>query len=259
MKISGIYKIQSVIKPERCYIGSAVNIKNRWGSHLCDLRKNRHENGRLQNHYNKYRETDLIFSILLGCEKDDLIKTEQYFIDSYNPYFNICKNAGNTLGRKHSEETKGKYRIMRKGIKPCKKCLDNSVLTNKGKRLTEEHKSKIRISHIGKGHTEEIKKILSQKHKGKILSKEHREKIRLAGIGRKPSEETRKKLSASNMGHIISDETKHKISLANIGRVVSNEVKERISKSQKGKIISKETKDKMKVAAFLREAKKRAS
>ena len=29
MKISGIYKIESKIKPERIYIGSAVNIGNR--------------------------------------------------------------------------------------------------------------------------------------------------------------------------------------------------------------------------------------
>jgi hypothetical protein len=36
-KISSIYQIQSKIKPERIYIGSAVNIKHRWGIHLSDL------------------------------------------------------------------------------------------------------------------------------------------------------------------------------------------------------------------------------
>ncbi len=28
--ISGVYKIQSKIKPERIYIGSSVNINSRW-------------------------------------------------------------------------------------------------------------------------------------------------------------------------------------------------------------------------------------
>ena len=65
MKISGIYKIQSVIKPDRCYIGSGVCIKSRWNRHLCDLRHNRHWSKKLQNHYNKYGESDLQFSILL--------------------------------------------------------------------------------------------------------------------------------------------------------------------------------------------------
>jgi group I intron endonuclease len=108
MKISGIYKIQSKIKPKRIYIGSAKNILIRWKLHLRSLRLNKHHSALLQRHYNKYSESDLLFSVLLGCDKEDLIKTEQYFLDSYQPYFNICKIAGSSLGRKHSEESKKK-------------------------------------------------------------------------------------------------------------------------------------------------------
>lgn len=100
MNISGIYKIQSKIKPERIYIGSAINISHRWNMHLFRLRKKEHHSSKLQNHYNKYGESDLLFSILLGCEISDLIKIEQYFIDSYRPWFNICKVAGSALGIK---------------------------------------------------------------------------------------------------------------------------------------------------------------
>jgi group I intron endonuclease len=100
MKISGIYKIQSKIKPEKIYIGSAVNITNRWRQHIHYLKNNKHPNKKLQNHYNKYGETDLQFSILLGCEKNDLLKIEQYFIDSYNPWFNNRPIAGSNLGKK---------------------------------------------------------------------------------------------------------------------------------------------------------------
>jgi len=108
MKISGIYKIQSQIKPERIYIGSAIDINHRWKMHINDLRKNKHGSIKLQRHFSKYGEVDLQFSILLGCDKEDLIKTEQYFIDSYNPFFNICKTAGSWLGHRHSAESRKK-------------------------------------------------------------------------------------------------------------------------------------------------------
>jgi group I intron endonuclease len=100
MANSGIYKIESKSHPDRIYIGSAVNIGNRWYEHLKKLKRNTHHSKKLQNHFNKYGESDLQFSILLGCDKEDLIKIEQYFLDSYNPWFNICKKAGNTLGLK---------------------------------------------------------------------------------------------------------------------------------------------------------------
>jgi len=98
MEMTGIYKIQSRHKPERIYIGSTSNIKQRWYLHLSQLRKQSHHSIKLQQHFNKYGETDLQFSILLECEKDDLIKKEQFFIDGHVPYFNVCKIAGNTAG-----------------------------------------------------------------------------------------------------------------------------------------------------------------
>jgi len=104
MNISGIYKIQSVINPERCYIGSAINFNKRRRGHLELLRRNKHPNNKLQNHFNKYGENDLQFSVLLGCEKEYLIENEQFFIDSYKPWFNICPKAGNSLGVKHTKQ-----------------------------------------------------------------------------------------------------------------------------------------------------------
>jgi len=51
---SGIYQIQSKIKPERIYIGSAINISERWDKHLRDLSKNRHHSDKLQNQVKKH-------------------------------------------------------------------------------------------------------------------------------------------------------------------------------------------------------------
>ena len=112
----GIYQIQSKVKPERSYVGSAVNIENRWYEHLKKLKRNKHHSKKLQNHFNKYGIGDLQFSVITGCDKDDLITLEQFFIDSYNPWFNICKKAGNTLGVKGawSEESRRRFSEYRK-------------------------------------------------------------------------------------------------------------------------------------------------
>ena len=117
MKITGIYKIQSRIKSERIYIGSTVDINRRWRSHIIALRKNKHHSKKLQRHYIKYQESDLQFSILLRCEKEDLLKMEQYFLDVYHPYFNNSKKAGNCMGVKHSKATRIKYSKAKKGKK----------------------------------------------------------------------------------------------------------------------------------------------
>lgn len=112
---SGIYQIKSRVKPERIYIGSAVNISNRWWRHLNHLKLNKHRNIKLQRHYDKYGESDFQFSILLGCDKEDLIKVEQYFFDSYKPWFNINMTAKSNFGRKFSEEHKRKISEGNKG------------------------------------------------------------------------------------------------------------------------------------------------
>ena len=115
--IGEIYKIESRKKPTRIYIGSSCNISKRWKSHLNKLKNNKHRNSKLQRHYNKYGEVDLQFSILLGCEKEDLLKTEQYFIDSYKPWFNVNILATSRLGTKISEEAKEKIRKANLGKK----------------------------------------------------------------------------------------------------------------------------------------------
>ena len=100
MKISGIYKIQSIVKPERFYIGSGVNIRHRWACHLHDLRKNKHHSPKLQNHYHKYGEEDLVLIIIEPCFPQFLTMREQAYIDSLKPWFNICPVAGSILGLK---------------------------------------------------------------------------------------------------------------------------------------------------------------
>ncbi len=115
-KVSGIYGIRSISHPERVYIGSAINIRRRFSEHRSKLSLNKHGSPKLQHHYNKYGLNDLIFEIIVKCEKQDLIKTEQVFINLYRPWFNICITAGNRLGMRHTEKTKAQIRLAKSNI-----------------------------------------------------------------------------------------------------------------------------------------------
>jgi len=212
--MTGIYQIQSKIKPNRIYIGSSINVKYRWQIHLNCLRKNKHHSIKLQRHYNKYGEADLQFSVLLGCPKDGLISNEQFFLDIYKPYFNLCPNAGSKLGSKSSEETKKKISESHKGCVTWNKGKYLSETTKrkmsevkKGKHLSEE--TKRRMSECKKGNknwlkrvfTEETKRKISESKKGKINSKEHRKKISEALKGRRLSESTKQKMSEARINY----------------------------------------------------------
>jgi len=145
---SGIYKIESKSKPDRFYIGSSYNIQLRWNSHLHELRKSKHGNDKLQKHYNKYGESDLLFSIVLLCEIEHLILIEQYFIDFLNPWFNICKIAGSSIGVKRSEAYKAKVSERKKGNK-----------YRLGTKTSEKTKDILREQKLGVKRSDEFKQI----------------------------------------------------------------------------------------------------
>lgn len=216
--ISGIYKIQSKIKSDRCYIGSAININLRWRMHINQLKTNKHHSIKLQRHFNKYGISDLEFSVLYECEKERLISIEQFFIDSHKCYFNCSPTAGSTLGSKrtpeqmvylrgwkHTEEAKRKMSQSRKGIPMSAEAIEKTRRAHIGKHLSEETKKKISKSHMGIRPSEETKLKQSIIHKGKKLkphSAEVRKRISDAQKGRKLTEEHKAKLSAAKVGYI---------------------------------------------------------
>jgi len=200
--ISVIYQIQSKINGKR-YVGSAINYGSRITTHLSKLHLNKHHSILLQNHTNKYGIEDLQFSILEPVMfKEDLISREQYYIDTLKPEFNICKIAGNTLGRKLSEEAKKKV-----------------SLANKGKICSDETKRKMGAWQIGRKRPEST-----------IA------KMRKINLGKKVSEETKRKMSEAQKRRLpCSNETKEKISKANKGKIFSEEHKIKLSLAGKGK------------------------
>jgi group I intron endonuclease len=197
----GIYKIVNIIN-NKIYIGSSNNIINRWKLHRRDLFKNKHDNFHLQFSWNKYGEDNFIFEIVEEVlDKTLLLEREQYYLDFYKSYekeigYNILKIAGNSLGFKHTEETKQKLSELNKGKK--------SIWY--GKKHTEETKRKISESNMGKHISSEKERLrLSKLHKGKKLSQEQKDRMSESHkgeknhfYGKRHSQETKEKISKNH-------------------------------------------------------------
>ncbi len=100
------------------YIGSAVNVRQRWYGHLSKLRRGSHSNAKLQNAWVKYGEQAFEFMVVHPVEdKRALITWEQFWIDRLKPHYNICLVAGSTLGRKLSPEVVERVAAANRGRK----------------------------------------------------------------------------------------------------------------------------------------------
>lgn len=161
----GIYIIQSKIKPERIYVGSGKSVYNRRATHLSLLRRNKHHSKKLQLHYDKYGEDDLIFEVIESGEyfnHQHLLSREQgwywhfKYRDTELPYFNITPIAGSPMeGRHHSDETKEKFkkRVVsaetRKKMSDSQKRIGNHPPSQKGKKQSPEHAWKRTRASVG--------------------------------------------------------------------------------------------------------------
>lgn len=169
--IIGIYIIKNTVN-NKFYIGSSVDIKKRFRTHLFSLKKNNHHSKYLQNAFNKHGKNSFIFEIIEECKKENLIIREQHFIDILNPVYNIAKIAGNSIGTKRNKETLKKLSDSHKGQKAW----------NKGIPATDESKKNQSLKMKGresgaKGITwsEKSRKKLSESRKNIKFSDNHKQ------------------------------------------------------------------------------------
>lgn len=126
--ICGVYKIVC-IKNNKIYIGSSVDMINRWWDHKSRLNSNIHKNPRLQNSWNKYGEKNFLFDIVEICSEDKALAREQCWLDKTKCYdskigFNISKDT--TVFCDNAKEwivttPKGKELLIKNLTKFCRK------------------------------------------------------------------------------------------------------------------------------------------
>lgn len=87
IKLQGVYKIEN-IKNHKKYIGSSINIEERWKNHRRMLEQNKHHSSKLQRAYNKLKDKNILqYSIVETVDNLDKLKDrEQYWIDYYDAY-----------------------------------------------------------------------------------------------------------------------------------------------------------------------------
>lgn len=112
---AGIYRI-SCTANGKSYIGSSVNILERWREHISHLRAGAHHSIYLQRCYNKYGEDSIKFEVLAILEEfnAELLRLVEYvYIEKLHPEFNtlvpVETNISENWKRKISESTKKLY------------------------------------------------------------------------------------------------------------------------------------------------------
>ena len=89
----GVYMIKNKTTPEKFYIGSSVDLANRFSGHKKDLKKNKHHSPQLQNAWNKYGPDNFEFIVLQHCFSQDQFDVENEYLQKYDPFYNTAKYA----------------------------------------------------------------------------------------------------------------------------------------------------------------------
>lgn len=194
--LGGIYEIVNIQNQKR-YVGSAVDFDHRWKEHRKFLRAEKHHSPHLQRAWNKHGADAFEFRVIRFCEPDRLIAEEQAEFDRCKPEYNICPNAGSTLGRRHSAQTRRKIAAKKRG----------SMMPPR----SDEYRAK-----------------LSAAHKGRAKSPTHLEALQAGRRARVTTEDQRLRVSQSlkraydEGRHRRDKSTEYRAKIANTLRKRSN-------------------------------------
>lgn len=152
-KKPAVYQIKNLLN-DRIYIGSSFNFYKRMIAHFFALKNGTHKNDYLQNDWNNCGEENFCFILADACEKQSLREIEQEYLDKHYDNQNMCYNMSpsseDNTGHKHTNETKRKISLQKKG-----------------KKLNPEAGKRMSITRTGKKcHTKERKEFLSEKWSG---------------------------------------------------------------------------------------------
>ncbi len=242
---TGVYSIINLVN-QKLYIGSAArSFMSRWSLHRVRLRDNQHNSPHLQAAWNKYGAEAFEFGVVEDCAPEKCIELEQFWMDFFQPEYNILKKAGSLLGRKMSAETKARMSASRKGKKMSEEARANMRKAQKNRKpITEETRKRMSIANSGRVYSpeeierrkEQAKKNLSgYSRKGSKLTPEHRKAISVANKGKKISPESIEKWKKSRAGFKHTPESIEKMKASHDGQGHTEETKLKISETMKAK------------------------
>jgi group I intron endonuclease len=172
---SGIYMITNKLT-EDIYIGQSKNISNRFKNYFNLSYLKSIDSYIISRALIKYGYSNFSVTILEYCDKSKLLVREQYYIDKFNPQYNILKKAGSSLNSKHTEETKAKIsKSLKRVYVNTKSPLIGSLHTEETKKLMSLTKQRGNNPLFGKFHTESSVELMRQK----ALNRKQSENINL--------------------------------------------------------------------------------
>lgn len=150
----GVYQIVNTANGKK-YIGSSLNIANRWNQHKRDLANNRHTNKHLQAAWNQYGSDSFAWCVIEKCPPENLLEREQFYLPKdgtiealrQGGYYNAYPIAGSPMGTKQSDESSQKKSEKLKGRK-----------------FSEDHRRKIGEANSRRVFTDENRPVVAKSH-----------------------------------------------------------------------------------------------
>lgn len=182
MKLSGIYRINNSANG-KFYVGSAVNISNRWCVHKHQLVRGSHHSKKLQRAWDKYGAEAFDIEILeVVADVNQLIASEQRWIDELGAAsvgYNVLAVAGSSLGFKYSQESKEKMAAKKRGRVRSKEEREKQSASTRGVKLSPEHREKLAAINRARAKASEPERKASAELKKKT-AREEAERKRVA-------------------------------------------------------------------------------
>ena len=142
------------IPTKKKYIGKTIDEKRRITQHLYNFNYSYKGKSKFYSSIKKYGIENFIYGIIEECDENELKEREIYYISLYDTFHNGLNTApgGESGGNRHSEETKEKMSLNRKGKTQSKEWIANKIAGRKenNKKWSEESREKARQSKLGK-------------------------------------------------------------------------------------------------------------
>ena len=184
MNTCGVYTILNLVTGRR-YVGSSVNVPQRWNQHLSMLTRGIHINAQLQADWTRYGAPSFSWVLTEACDtRRAAIAAEQTHIDASPELYNAARRAGSgpcegfqhtaEMNRRQSDATKGRPKPVGFGAKisAMKKGVPNPKHGDaiRGRKHSPEHCEKISKGNTGKTHTAEHKAYMRDMMTGRSVT-----------------------------------------------------------------------------------------